>query len=609
MSIKKIMFAGAAFLLSQTVANAEHWVGTWTTAQQTVEQNNLPPSPGLSGNSLRQIVQVSIGGEQLRLKLSNEFSNGSTEIKSVEIAKALTSGSNAQIDEATSRQVYFDGKTKVTMQGGQMAVSDVIDFALSPRDNVAITIHYGTCSNTNVTGHPGSRTASYLATGNTSDFSSAKVTEHWYNICGIDVMAPDEARAVAILGNSITDGRGSTTNEQNRWADNFSRALLANAETDDVAVLNLGIGGNCVIGGGLGPAASSRYMRDLFGQEGVKYIILFEGINDLGYCGNGEQTANNIISVFKNIINEAHKRGIWVYGATITPFKGNSYYSADHEKGRRLFNTWVRSCEDVDACIDFDKMVRSESDTTQLDSRYLYQNDYLHPNAEGYVVMGNGIDLNLFNRKDAPEYTDPRAGKEFIYLEAEEMYDAAVGTAYGVVSDSNASGGKYMKTIVNNTNLPNDPKCYLNAEFTTTQEGPYKLFFRVNCPNYDDDSYYIKIDNSDYARVNGIVTNGWQWLDMGAVAESPLPLATLTPGVHTISIASREDGACLDRICICNYVEAPTGFGEPAPEPPVAIHSVCNEPSVKGRCNLLGQRLVAQQQGLNIEEGKVVYIK
>lgn len=610
MKLQNLFLAGA-LLMSSALTNAQTWVGTWTTAQQTVEQNNLPPQPGLSGNSLRQIVQVSVGGEQMRLKLSNEFSSGRTEIKAVEVAKALTSGSSAAIDESTTCTVTFDGNAGVTMLGGSMAVSDVIDFPLSPRDNVAITIHYGSCSNTNVTGHPGSRTASYLAQGNTSDFAQAKVTEHWYNICGIDVVASDNAScAVAILGNSITDGRGSTTNEQNRWADNFSRALLANDDTRDVAVLNLGIGGNCVISGGLGPSASSRYMRDLFGQEGVKYIILFEGINDLGYCGNGMETANRIIGIYRQIINEAHKRGIWVYGATITPFKGNSYYSADHEKGRHTFNTWVRSCEDVDACIDFDKMVRSEADTTQLDSRYLYQGDYLHPNADGYVVMGNGIDLSLFSRTDVPQYVDPRAGKEFIYFEAEEMYDVEAGTAYGVVSDDNASGGKYMKTLVNNTNLPTDKKCYLNAEFTTTQQGPYNLFFRVNCPNYDDDSYYIKIDNSDYARVNGIVTSGWQWLDMGSFAESSLPLATLAPGRHTLSIASREDGACLDRICICNYPEAPTGFGEPAPDV-VRVAMISNDATAacQGIYSLNGQRLDSPQPGVNVINGRKVVIE
>lgn len=605
-SVKTILVAGIT-LLMPAIAIAQHWVGTWTTAQQTVEQNNLAPQPGLSGNSLRQIVQVSIGGERLRVKLSNEFSNGKTEIKGVEIAKALTSGSSSEIDESTTVSLTWDGNTSVTMQGGQMAVSDPVEMTLEPRDNVAITIHYGTCSNTNVTGHPGSRTASYLAKGNTTSFEGATVVEHWYNICGIDVEAPEQARAVAILGNSITDGRGSTTNQQNRWADNLSRALLANDATSDVAVLNLGIGGNCVTGGGLGPSAQNRYMRDLFGQEGVKYIILFEGINDLGYCGNGVETANKIISVFRTITEEAHKRGIWVYGATITPFKGNSYYSEDHERGRKAFNDWVRSCVDVDACIDFDSVVRDPQDTIRLREEYLYQNDYLHPNADGYVAMGNSVDPELFTRLDSPEYHDPREGKEIIYLEAEDMIDAENGTAYQIIDDASVSGGKYLKTVVNNTNLPTDPKCYLNAEFTTTQDGPFKLFCRVNCGSYDDDSYYVKIDNSEYARVNGLFTGGqWQWLDWGNIAESSLPLASLAPGSHTISIASREDGACIDRICISNYLEAPSGLGEPAPNPVgLTVVSTVRQP-LAGTYNLSGQPVAQPEEGVFVIDGRKV---
>lgn len=606
------LFAAVVLAVLPSLAVAQQWVGTWTTAQQQVEQNNLPPSPGLSGNSLRQIVQVSIGGQQMRLKLSNEFSKGNTQILGVEIAKAKTSGSASDIDESTTRAVTFAGKTSVTIAAGAMVTSDPVAFTLEARDNVAITIHYGSCSNTDVTGHPGSRTASYLAQGNTSDFAGAKVTEHWYTICGIDVTADerDNACAVAILGNSITDGRGSTTNHQDRWADNLSRRLLANDATRNVGVLNLGIGGNCVIGGGLGPSASARYMRDLFGQEGVRYIILFEGINDLGYCGNGVQTAQQIIGVFRQIINEAHKRGIWVYGAPITPFKGNSYYSVDHEKGRQTFNDWVRNGDELDGVIDFDALIRDPQNPEQMQAKYLYQNDYLHPNAQGYIDMADAIDLSLFSQVGEPEYTDPRAGKEFIYFEAEDMIDPTVGTAFGIVNDAKASGGKYLKTTVNNANLPTDKKCFLNASFTTTQEGPYRLYFRVNCPTYDDDSYYIKIDNSDYARVNGIVTSGWQWLDMGAVAESPLPLATLAPGHHTISIASREDGACLDRICICNYPEAPTGFGEPAPDLPVRLVSqVAERQSAPAVYSLQGQRMAEPLTGFSVIDGRKVFIE
>lgn len=373
-----------------------NWVGTWTTALQLVEESNLPPSPGLSGNSIRQIVQVSTGGKKVRLKFSNEFGKSATQIQSVEIAIAKTAGSSSAIKEETTKTLTFNGNKGVTIQAGKMVVSDPISFALPARANVAITIHYGTCSNTVITGHPGSRTTSYIATGNTSNFSSAVRTDHWYNICGIDIVGNKMSRAVAVLGNSITDGRGSTTNNQDRWTDNFSRSLLANADTRYVSVLNLGIGGNCVLGGGLGPTAKSRYDRDILQQAGVKYAIIFIGVNDLGYAADGKATADGLIAEYKTMISKARALGLKVYGATITPFKNGGYYTADHELGRSLVNNWIRTSGEFDAVIDFDKIVRDPSDKEALNSAFLFQNDWLHPNAAGYKLMGESVDINLF---------------------------------------------------------------------------------------------------------------------------------------------------------------------------------------------------------------------
>ena len=388
-----------ACLLTAGIALAGgHWVGTWGTAPQLVERHNNPPAPGLTNNSLRQIVQVSIGGKKVRLKLTNEFSTEPTEIKAIELSIAKTAGSSSEIDEASTVSLTFDGKQSVTIPAGGMIVSDAVKFPIGNRENVAITIHYGQTS-PSVSGHPGSRTSSYLKEGNTTDFTGAIRTDHWYNIQTLEVEASKKAGAVAILGNSITDGRGSTTNEQNRWADVLSRRLLANKATKNVGVLNMGIGGNCVLRGGLGPTGKDRYHRDLFGQEGVKWIILFEAVNDLGGARNGVQTAERIIDVYKEIIDEAHQKGIRVYGATITPFKGNNYYSADHEKGRSTLNEWIRTTELLDGVIDFDKAVRNPQDPEAMQKDFLFENDWLHFNAQGYETMGSSIDLNLFTKK------------------------------------------------------------------------------------------------------------------------------------------------------------------------------------------------------------------
>ena len=177
------------------------------------------------------------------------------------------------------------------------------------------------------------------------------------------------------------------------------RAYIAsgfNKATSQVGVLNMGIGGNCVLRGGLGPTGEQRYPRDLFGQEGVKWMILFEAVNDLGGSRNGVQTAERVIEVYKRIIAEAHEKGIRVFGATITPFKGNNYYSEDHEKGRSTLNEWIRTTDMLDGVIDFDKAVRNPEDPEALQRAFLFENDWLHLNAQGYETMGNSIDLNLF---------------------------------------------------------------------------------------------------------------------------------------------------------------------------------------------------------------------
>lgn len=381
-----------------TTAVAQKWVGTWATAPQLVEPHNLPPQPGLSGNSLRQIVQVSIGGKKIRVKFSNEHSTSALEIKSVEIALSRDAGASAEVVNGTTKSLTFDGKKAVLIEPGAIATSDPVKFKIGDRANVAITIHYGHCDNKIVTGHPGSRTTSYLAEGNTSDFTNASKTDHWYTIKGIDVLGKDDSRAVAILGNSITDGRGSTTNHQNRWPDNFSRHLLENKATHNVAVLNLGIGGNCVVRGGLGPFANKRYKSDILDQAGVKYVIIFEGINDICGSKNGEEIAKELIESYKTMIAEAHKKGLKIYGATITPFKGNGGYNEDRSKAHDTVNEWIRTSGQFDAVIDFEKVMRDPENPLSLQKRFLYENDYLHPNAEGYKVMGEYVDLKLFEK-------------------------------------------------------------------------------------------------------------------------------------------------------------------------------------------------------------------
>ena len=200
-----------------------------------------------------------------------------------------------------------------------------------------------------------------------------------------------------MLGDSITDGRGTTTNGQDRWTDQLSRSLLQDRRTRHLSVLNFGLGGNCILQGGNGPTAQTRYEHDLFGPAGVKYIILFEGTNDLGTNRDGRETAGRIQSVWTQIAREAHSRGIKVIAATVTQANGSFYQRrGEHEKGRLLLNDWIRSTTVFDGVIDFDRMVADPQRPDRLDPAYLYENDWLHLNAKGYGVMGRGIDHALF---------------------------------------------------------------------------------------------------------------------------------------------------------------------------------------------------------------------
>ncbi|WP_297098588.1 SGNH/GDSL hydrolase family protein [uncultured Draconibacterium sp.] len=399
MAITAGLIIGMTSFAACTNSNAQKkWVGTWSTAPQLVEPHNMPPEPGLTNNTLRQVVCVSIGGDKLRLKFSNEFSKSPVTMKAVQVA--VSEGASA-IDKATVKELKFNGKSDVTMQPGEAIVSDPFTFDLEPRMEVAITIAFGETS-PDVTGHPGSRTTSYIVAGNdvseNTDFADAVKTDHWYVINGIDVEAPQSAAAVAIIGNSITDGRGSGTNKQNRWPDILAQRLLKNEATQNVGVLNMGIGGNAVLRGGLGPTALNRFERDILNQNGVRWLIIMEGVNDLGGTRSkeaAEQVAQGLIDAYGKMIDEAHAQGIKVYGGTITPIMKSFYYKDYREVARNTVNEWIRTSGRFDAVIDFDKAIRNPEDIYSILPE-AQSGDYLHPNENGYVMMGEAIDLSLF---------------------------------------------------------------------------------------------------------------------------------------------------------------------------------------------------------------------
>jgi lysophospholipase L1-like esterase len=380
------------------VAAEGHWVTTWGTAPQLTEPGNLPPVP-LANSTLRQFIRASIGGKMVRVRFSNNYSTDPVVINSahVALAPASASGGNSDIYPATDKALTFRGAPGVVIPHGEVVYSDPLIFDLPAITNVAISTFFGSISASSINGHPGSRSTSFIIASNfvsSASLPTASKTTHWYIITGMEVLADSSGKTISVLGDSLTDGRGSTDNGNNRWTDILAERLAANPSTAGVGVANLGVGGNGLFGG-LGVTAQTRFDRDVLGQNGVRYFICFEGVNDIG----SGTTAASMIPVYQTFANNAHARGLRAYGATITPFGGNGYYTPAHETERQTVNAWFRTNTVFDGVIDFDAVVRDPVTLTNFQAIYfpgVNANDWLHLNPLGYKAMADAIDLNLF---------------------------------------------------------------------------------------------------------------------------------------------------------------------------------------------------------------------
>jgi len=378
---------------------AEQWVGTWACSPQLADPSAEPPSPGFSDSTLRQIVHISVGGTKIRVRFSNAFGRTALTIASAHVAKAAEGGS---IHTETDKPLTFAEQSSVTIPPGALMYSDPLVFALPALSDLAITIHLKDAPD-GVTTHAGSRATSYLGAGDTVsalELSSAQKVDHWYFLNGVDVVVPGSPAAVVILGDSITDGKNSTTSENGRWPDDLARRLRSNKHTANVGVLNEGIGGNRLLHDGLGPSALSRFDRDVLTQTSVRWIVVLEGVNDIGTCTGAcdpDSAANDIIAAYRQIILRAHSHDIHVYGATIMPFGGSFYSTPQAERARQTVNRWIRTSGLFDAVIDFDAVTRDPSNPSRL-SAQADSGDHLHPADAGYKIMADSINLQLFTK-------------------------------------------------------------------------------------------------------------------------------------------------------------------------------------------------------------------
>jgi lysophospholipase L1-like esterase len=366
---------------------------------QLTEPGNMPPAPFsqpgrvLADATLRQNVRPTLGGPSLRLRFSNAFGGADLPITGVTVARSL--GADA-IAPGSARPVTFGGRASTVVPVGAQVVSDPIDLPVTPAAILTVTIYLrdGQRSDS-ITSHPGSRTTSYLLAGDhraDATLPGATPVDHWYFLSTAEVRA--DGRAAVMLGDSLTDGRGSTTNGNDRWPDRLADRLRADRRP--VAVLNQAAGGNRVLHDGLGPNALARLDRDVLAHAGVGWLLVFEGVNDIG---TDSATADDLIGAFEQIVVRAHAQDIRVYGATITPFGGNEGYddpAGAHEAIRAAVNTWIRQGRHFDAVVDFDAVARDPAQPRRLRPEFDV-GDHLHFNPAGYRALADSVPLRLFS--------------------------------------------------------------------------------------------------------------------------------------------------------------------------------------------------------------------
>jgi lysophospholipase L1-like esterase len=379
-------------------ASADHWVGTWATAP--VAMPNTEGSFGTADTTYREIVHISLGGSSARIILSNEFGLDPLTINAAHIALRTTGG---EIDLASASALTFGGRPSITIPPGALAVSDPANLKLPAFADVAVSLFVPAQPMQQVTHHSFADQTSYTAPGNVV---SAKALESptpiytWPFLKGVDVMGGSKAASIVAFGDSITDGALSARDANARWPDFLARRLQANKKTADLGVLNQGIGGNRILHDVTGPNALARFDRDVLAQAGVKYLIILEGINDIGHAQDPVKpydvvTAEDIIVGFGQLATRAHTHGIKVFGATLTPYVGAKYSSPAGEAIRQAVNKWIRTTNQLDGFIDFDKATQNPSNPSVF-SPAADSGDHLHPADPGYKIMGDAIDLNLF---------------------------------------------------------------------------------------------------------------------------------------------------------------------------------------------------------------------
>ena len=392
-----VMFAPNVPCYAQS---AEHprWVGTWAAAPM-LATDGFKVHP-FSDVTIREIAHISTGGRQIRVRFTNEFGLDHLMISDAHVALAA---SGSAINASTDRKLTFDGATSVSIPPGAAVYSDPVMLDVPALSDVAVSLYLPPQIMRAETLHAFANQQNFMVNGDhggDESLGNATSLNSWYFFDGIDVLGAPNGAAIVALGDSITDGVHSTPNANHSWPDVLARRLQADPDLRHLSVLNLGISGNRVLNDGRGPNALARLDRDVLAQNGAKYVIVLESINDIGRLKqptgpDDEVAARQLETGLKEIADAAHEHGMKIFGATLTPYEGAGYYSPKGEQVREAMNTWIRKSGVFDAVIDFDKATRDPANPKQFNPMYDF-GDHLHPNDAGYKAMGEGIDLAIF---------------------------------------------------------------------------------------------------------------------------------------------------------------------------------------------------------------------
>jgi lysophospholipase L1-like esterase len=399
-------------LTSCTFGQDAGWIGSWGASPLPPRESQGPigAAPSFRNQTIRHIVRLSAGGERVRLRLSNEFGATPLVIGAASIARLDTAGG---LRADTIEPVRFSGQASATIPPGAPLLSDPVDFPVAELESVAVALFFPEDTGPCTCHASGMQTALVSESGDftRADFAPSEMIQSRAFLSGVEVETRARARTIVVLGDSISDGIGSTVDANRRWPDLLADRLAASSDDVDFGVVNAGISGNRVLADGAGVSALARFDRDVLAVPGASHVIVFEGVNDLGiafgqFTGPLAQvfaalprtvvTFETMVGAYRQLIARAHSQGLKIYGATIAPYEGSGYYSSEGDALRQSINDWIRDSGEFDAVLDFDAVLRDSEKPSRI-ADGLHAGDFLHGSDEGYRRMADSIDLRLFD--------------------------------------------------------------------------------------------------------------------------------------------------------------------------------------------------------------------